>query len=1025
MVEAAIKSAEFCEKAKMGIQCESFTEEKLYQCIRILTRRMEINNIFDQIQKTRKASMNSINRGFTEKTPTITAEQFAQFLNEEQRDPRLNELQYPYYTVNNVQKLIGRYEPNAELAAKGGLSIDGFIRYLLGDDNAILAEEYLDQKQDEMNQPLTHYFINSSHNTYLTGHQLMGRSSVEIYRLVLLSGARSVELDCWDGPNNEPIITHGRTFVDSVLFKNVIHAIAESAFKTSPYPVVLSFENHCSPKQQDRMAQHCREIFGDMLLIDPLPDYPLEPKKPLPPPSLLERKIIIKNKKQAAVEENIGDSIDLTQPKSRSASFLVNNIQENYECFGSLAERLLSLPADAASINAACPLQTEALNTSTESANQAYQNTLFAPETVQMSSLVNYMRSMSGFTTFEDAEERAMHSEMYSLNENRALELVTKHPVAFVKHNKRQITRVYPKSSRIDSGNFMPQLFWSAGCQMSALNFQTLDLAMQLNLGFFELNGRSGYLLKPQCMRRMNIHFDPFADETIENVVPNTVTIRVISGQLLSTLSDKDRRLSTYVEVEMYGLPIDTVTHKFRTKTVRNNGINPVYWDENSSTFEFQKVVLPQLAILRLIVRDENGRTLGHRLLPVAALRAGYRHIPLRNPANQPLGLATLFVRIGVRHFIPDVHTDLVQALLDPFTAMQRQIEAVNALTDPIEYLTVLERRKEMLKNLTECEQNNVESFNQMNDSSSISDNVSASPWISADFESPVASRKESSISGIMIVPQPRLLPNGTSRLERYDLRLPTFESLLNDRKVHELRRTNTSHMKALSIKRQKEQDQMAKRHQRKFASKNGQKELSSASKTNGGFGFAAFLWRAKHMNRSGQYSPSKMSLSDSQSIEVRHDNEIKQLCSKYWREVLVLQQEFENTVKSTLSSLSDQAYKSALQTLDAIAEQEVSKLRKQSGARRKVTFQEDDEQDNIDISLQKQNEASELESSSDEQRKLIPAQKQRRIAEIEKNFLLLKPSIESYYAERLSELNRLYRPKIESGEIPVVITRL
>uniref|UniRef100_A0A914V2P6 Phosphoinositide phospholipase C n=1 Tax=Plectus sambesii TaxID=2011161 RepID=A0A914V2P6_9BILA len=193
---------------------------------------------------------------------------------------------------------------------------------------------------------------------------------------------------------------------------------------------------------------------------------------------------------------------------------------------------------------------------------------------------------------------------------------------------------------------------------------------MQLNLGFFELNGRSGYLLKPQCMRRMDIHLDPFADETIENVVPNTVTIRIISGQLLSTLSDKDRRLSTYVEVEMYGLPIDTVTHKFRTKTVRNNGINPVYWDENSSPFEFQKVVLPQLAILRLIVKDENGRFLGHRLLPVAALRAGYRHIPLRNPANQPLGLATLFVRIGVRHFIPDVHTVFFHLVINNYNGI-------------------------------------------------------------------------------------------------------------------------------------------------------------------------------------------------------------------------------------------------------------------------------------------------------------------------------------------------------------------
>jgi phosphatidylinositol phospholipase C, beta len=46
------------------------------------------------------------------------------------------------------------------------------------------------------------------------------------------------------------------------------------------------------------------------------------------------------------------------------------------------------------------------------------------------------------------------------------------------------------------------QVFWNAGCQLVALNYQTLDLAMQLNLGTFEYNRRCGYLLKPEFMRR-------------------------------------------------------------------------------------------------------------------------------------------------------------------------------------------------------------------------------------------------------------------------------------------------------------------------------------------------------------------------------------------------------------------------------------------------------------------------------------------------------------------------------------------
>lgn len=78
------------------------------------------------------------------------------------------------------------------------LSKDGFIRYLMSDENAPVFLDRLDIYM-EMDQSLSHYYINSSHNTYLSGRQFGGKSSVEMYRQVLLAGCRCVELDCWDG----------------------------------------------------------------------------------------------------------------------------------------------------------------------------------------------------------------------------------------------------------------------------------------------------------------------------------------------------------------------------------------------------------------------------------------------------------------------------------------------------------------------------------------------------------------------------------------------------------------------------------------------------------------------------------------------------------------------------------------------------------------------------------------------------------------------------------------------------------
>ena len=87
----------------------------------------------------------------------------------------------------------------------------------------------------------------------------------------------------------------------------------------------------------------------------------------------------------------------------------------------------------------------------------------------------------------------------------------------------------------------------------------------------------------------------------------------MISGQFLS-----DKKVGTYVEVDMYGLPTDTIRKEYRTKVVQGNGLNPVY---NEEPFVFRKVVLPELAVLRFAVYDDNNKMLGQRILPFEDLQ--------------------------------------------------------------------------------------------------------------------------------------------------------------------------------------------------------------------------------------------------------------------------------------------------------------------------------------------------------------------------------------------------------------------
>lgn len=123
----------------------------------------------------------------------MTKENFTKFLNEKQRDSRLNEELFPRLRQDQIKALIDKYEPcssntnrsearcrvvwavQARANASSGLSFlpglispEGLLNFLMGPETSVVVLDRLAKWQD-MTQPLPHYFIKSSHNTYLTG----------------------------------------------------------------------------------------------------------------------------------------------------------------------------------------------------------------------------------------------------------------------------------------------------------------------------------------------------------------------------------------------------------------------------------------------------------------------------------------------------------------------------------------------------------------------------------------------------------------------------------------------------------------------------------------------------------------------------------------------------------------------------------------------------------------------------------------------------------------------------------------
>ncbi|KAH8035359.1 hypothetical protein HPB51_004600 [Rhipicephalus microplus] len=509
-------------------------------------------------------------------------EQLLKFLTQEQK---VN------VSLADCKRIIEKYEPDKH-KPQGFLGIAGFREMLLSEEHDIFDAKHRQVCQD-MNQPLNHYYIASSHNTYLVQGQLVGSSSVEGYIRALKKGCRCLELDVWDGPDDEPIVYHGYTLTTKILFRDVLESVNLYAFRESQYPVILSLENHCTLEQQKVMAKHLVEILGSLLYKRPVGDR----ETAMPPPSALLNKVLIKGKK-------LNKDLSLDE-------------DEDSEDEGT-----------AAKVNNAQSLLSSCMNVSKE-----------------LSDCVNYCKA-THFKSFEEAENWHFN-EMASFSEVKASKISSTPEGAqsFVRHNSKHLSRIYPKGTRTDSSNYDPIKFWNVGCQIVALNYQSWDQKMFFNEAKFSLNGRCGYTVIYDCTIEIKVLL-PWCLSSV--LMRFGFMSQIISGQQLpKPLETTDGEIvDPYVVVKVFGHPLDN--QKVKTRFVRNNGFNPT-WDEK---FELP-VHVPELAMLAFTVKDESRTGKNMKLakfaVPLDAVCEGYRHVRLYNNAFISLVPASLFVHVSFR----------------------------------------------------------------------------------------------------------------------------------------------------------------------------------------------------------------------------------------------------------------------------------------------------------------------------------------------------------------------------------------